>query len=746
MSEAPRTRDLLRMVRWRIEPFAVLLVAFAVVFYLNVLVHGDPSRLSGGALLYAAGWNFLLALFLTLLLELTYAAIRIVGSLFQRTGRLWTYSVPALSVFFLIVEPMFSSGGILDAILKDTGMISSLYLTMLMFLSVGIFLLLVYLPIFHGLNAAFLLASILLSRLLLLPLQNLFFPQIADFTIGLFLLFVVIAFSLAALFYLYLQTRRRIGLSPHYERFAPDRFWFFALLPVIAFSVFSLVYLRGEQRVFHPLLDIFYLNLFGSLSVALLILFSMLRFEARNGRALRLPASRSALFLAVVLFSTVTGLVRSYQPDYVFFARETAAGRFLELISVLADGDLDGNSVWPGQDSDDNNAGVRRESKGEYRSNALDLKPSGYPGVDRILITFVIDGAVLENPVYATDRDEAAGAEPGLQSVAPEGMRYWMQPSNQPERSLRALLQGLSSFEEVHGVERRSLLSFAAEDGYRTLCFGFDDGSNYFLHDHPARLDAGCQVFESLPVAESTNFEACIADSLQAAEKLIAQYREKHTFAWLHIDTRRCMGREGLTSADKRLALTKVLDDLKSPVSPYRFLSDPTRRLLGVIMETGYLPYFYVSARDEFWRAKRGATLYSEILSGHLFFMRWYFADMLEEESNDAEDPANVLRSAEQLYQRNGATDMNGWVFLQEAPDESVRWFRETIGLQGTEHRLPAMMLYYDARRRRLVYSHGMWNRTVEFQSRERLNEETPDDASDADGAEPGALERRLQR
>jgi hypothetical protein len=92
---------------------------------------------------------------------------------------------------------------------------------------------------------------------------------------------------------------------------------------------------------------------------------------------------------------------------------------------------------------------------------------------------------------------------------------------------------------------------------------------------------------------------------------------------------------------------------------------------------------------------------------------------MLEGTSGNEKGPAVVLRNAEAIYQKNGAADMNGWVFLQEDPDESIRWFRQTIGLQSDEeHRLPAMMLYYDARRRRLIYSHGMWNRTVEFEEK----------------------------
>jgi hypothetical protein len=710
MSEAPPIREILPLVRWRVEPFAILLLAFAFLYYVNVLVYGDSSRLSAGALLYAAGWNFLLALFLAFLFELSYAAIRIAGSLFLRTGRLWTYSVPALSVFFVIVEPIFTSGRILDVILKDHGIVSSIYLTMLMILSVLIFLLLVYLPVFHGLNAAFLLASILLSRLLLLPLQNLFFPHPADFSIGLFLLFSVLAISLAFLFYLYLQTRRRTGLSPHYERFDAGFSWFVVPLILIVCSGFGLVYLREKQRLFHPLLDIFYLNLIASLSIALIFLYSLLRYEARNGKPFRLPALWFSVFLLMVCVSTLMGLVRSYQPDYAFFARKTAAGQFLELISVLADRDRDGNSFWPGQDADDSNPGIRREGRGEYRYNRLDLRPEGYPSVDRILITFVIEGSVLDNPLYAT--------EPNVKLSAPEGWPYWMQPSNQPERSLRALFQGLTSYEEVNGVERRSLLSMAAEDGYRTLCFGFDDGSNYFRHDHPARLDAGCQVFEALPIPQSDQLETCMSDSLQAAEKLIAQYREKHTFVWLHLDARRC-GKSRLTFAERFQAIMQILTGLHSPQSSYPFLSDPSRRMLGVIMETGYLPRFYVRARDEFWRAERGAMLYGEILSGHLFFLRWYFADMLEGTSGNEKGPAVVLRNAEAIYQKNGAADMNGWVFLQEDPDESIRWFRQTIGLQSDEeHRLPAMMLYYDARRRRLIYSHGMWNRTVEFEEK----------------------------
>ncbi len=715
MSETPRIRDLLRLLGWRVEPFAILLVAFFSVFCLNILVHGDPPYLSTAALLYAAGWHFLLALFLTLTLELTYATVRAVGSLFQRTGRLWLYSVPALSVFFLIVEPLFSSGDILQTILHGSGMMSSVYLTVLMFLSVAVFLLLVFLPVFHGLNAAFLLASILLSRLLLLPLQHLFFPQPADLSLQPFLSFVAISFALASLLYLYLQTRRRTALSPYYERFTPGPAWFLAMLPVLLLSGVGFLFIKTGMRIFHPLLDVFYLNLTASISIALLFLFAVLRWESSKKAALRLPELTFLSVLVLLFATTLSLLVRTYEPEHVFFARKTPAGRFLDLISVLADRDRDGNSFWPGQDPDDANPGIRRESKGEA-NQSLTLKPSGVPGVDRILITAVIDGAVPHNPVYAIQQDDSTGAEPGLQKSAPKELQFWMQPSNRPERSLRALLRGLSSFEEARGFERRTILSYAAEDGYRTLCFGMDDGSDYFTHEHPARLDSGCQVFEPLPVPETDNLQDCMHRSLQTAETLIQKYREKHTFVWIHLDTRRCPQEPSLSATEQRDTVLQVFEDLHSPSRDYPFLSDPRRRMLGVALETGYLPYFYVSAQDEFWRASSGAILYSQILSGHLFFLRWYFVDMLEKGPQSEDGPATVLRRAEKEFQRNGAGDLNGWVFLHEAPDEDVRWFRDVLGIQGVQ-RLPALLLYYDARRRRLIYSHGMWNRTIEFRS-----------------------------
>lgn len=729
-------------MRWRTEPAALILFAFFLVFFLNVVVYGDPDHRSIGGYLYAAGWNLVLCFFFAVLLEMVFALVRMVGAAFLRTGKLWTYSVPALSVFALIVHPLLTAGGMLDVVLHAKGMTMGIYVTFLLSLSLLVFVILLVLPVFHGLNAAFLLAGIVVARLVLLPLENLLFPHDASFSMLLFLQLIVVCMVLAALFYAFFLTRRRLGLSPHYERFRPGRLWFATFLPVLLAGPVGLVILRDGRRLFHPLLDVFYLNLITALALVVLFMLFVLRREAGDRRGVRLPPMQTVAFLGILLLLVLAGLLRGYRPEYVFFARETAAGRFLELVSVTADRDHDGNSFWPGRDPDDGNDGVRREGRGEYRNQGLgDIRSSGYAGIDRVLVTVVVPGSLERNPLY----ENTGSIE--LEFSGP-GPRYWMQPSNVPERSLRALMQGLTSLEESHGLVKRSLMSIAAEDGYRTLCLGMDDGSGYFRLEHSARLDRGCQVFERIPVPEARVVEGespittCLSSALQSAEKIVEQYREKHTFVWIHLDTRQCRQPEAVHAgsaeererleAERNLSIRKAsgvaLARLKSFHSEYYWLSNSARRLLIVHMQTGYLPLFHVNARDEFWRAKDGDFLYSGILSGHLFFFRWYFADSLRRSEEGKEEKAgSMLRDAERTYQAASTQDLNHWIFLQESPDENVRWFREVIGLEGAEHRLPASLLFYDVRNGRIHYSHGMWNRLLTFREKPNATPEIDD-------------------
>ncbi|MBW7857107.1 MAG: hypothetical protein H3C43_02120 [Leptonema sp. (in: Bacteria)] len=695
MSEIPTAKNLIKFVKLRLDSFVVVILCFMITGWLNLYLNQDSSRWSLNGFFYFSGLCFLISVIFGLWLELTYLVVKPIGALLLRSGKLWVYSVPAISVFLLIVEPALQMTSIHFLYWQS---LEGWQFILLALFVVALFLLLLVLPIFHGLNSAFLVVSILMSRVVFVPLQNIVFESLS---VNLFILFIILNLILSLLLYSFFQTRRRIGLSPHYERFRPNLYWFFVFgVSIVLLLLLLLIWPNG---FLHPLLDTLYISLGFSISLSIFGLLTILYFESFSRHWLRLPVGKLSLILLLLVFSTIIYIIRSYKPDYIFFSRNTSVGQVLELLTVLVDRDNDGNSWWPGQDPDDSNQGIRREAKGEYKNRSLDLTPIGFvQGVDQILVTFVIPGIIEENPIYLKNQDWA--------NDLPYLAHRWLQPSNRPERSLRALLQGLTSLEEVHQLSRRSLFSFAADDGYRTICLGLDYGQPYFHSGHWTKLDSGCQVFEplSLPQVEAEpQFESCIELALIEAERLIAKYQEPNNFVWLHIDTRQC--KTNLDLSTRRQLVIDKIEQLRTFKAELPFLTNQNRRMLSLILETGFLPYFYAEERN-----KNDSALFNEVLSSHLFLMRWYFAGILSQPNSESFAATQVLRKAENEYQAAGSNDLNNWVFLQEEPNQHIGWFRDVVGL-STQPRLPATLLHYDPRRRRLVYSHGIWNTQIEL-------------------------------
>lgn len=694
MSEIPATKNLLKFVTFRIDSFVVMILCFMISSWLNLYLHQDFDRQSISGFFYFTGWSFLISISFSLLIELTYILVKPIGALLQRSGKLWFHAVPAIAVFFLLIEPFI---GINDIISLQ----SFAAVTVIVFLIVLSFSILLFLPIFHGLNSAFLVAAILISRFFFLPFQHLAFEILS---INLYIMSNLV-FSL--LLYLFFQTRRRIGLSPHYERFRPNRIWFLSLIAIVASIV--LVIWIWKNGFFHSLLDTLYLSLALGISLSIFVLMFILYIESFSKHWLKLPIGKICILFLLLTVSTATYLIRSYKPEYVFFIRNTSVGQLLDLFAVLFDQDNDGNSWWPGRDPDDSNQSIRREAKGEYKNRPLNLAPIGQVGSDKILVTYVIPGVIEENPIYLKNQEWAND----LTYLA----HRWLQPSNQPERSLRALLQGLTSLEEVHRISRRSIFSFAVDDGYRTICLGVDYDQpyfpSYFHSGHWSKLDSGCQVFEPLTVKQLVTsspvdkFESCVDLVLTEAEKLIAKYQEAHNFIWIHIDTRQC--KSNLDINVRRQLLQNRIEQLKSYQPNLPFLTNQSRQMLSLILETGYLPYFYAEPRN-----RTDSVLFNELLSSHLFLMRWYFADILKLPNSESFEVTQVLRKAEEQYQNAGSRDLNSWIFLQEAPDQHIRWFRDVVD-GSLESKLPATILNYDPRRRQFVYSHGIWNQSIEI-------------------------------
>ena len=726
----PRLQSMRSIVRSRLEPFVVIIISGFVVLFLNLILQHNALWSSQSAYLYSVGWIFLIVLASAIIFEFLFAIVRFVGAIFVRGGHVWSLSVPALTVFFLLIEPLLSltvspqetAVSWFEAVMLQMSLLSFTEWSIVIVAAISVFAIIVTLPVFYGLNSSFLLAATIVSRLLLLPVQSLLFSNPASFSILQFLGFVAVVVGFSILFYFYFQIRRRVGLSPFYERFKISNLAIVLTLIMIVSCCIALLVLAQATSNYRIQMIITYVTVIAAVLIMLLLYLLILKYEAKTNRSIRIRYSHAFIVLVLLIASGITALIRNYEAAYIFFARPAIAGNLFEQLSLLTDTDHDGNSRWPGKDPDDTNAAIRIEASADVSADLSEIEPIGYTMLNHTLLTFVIDGDLIENPIYSNDTSKTHSAiivrPPQSEAADSIGLQSALQTSNQPERTLRSWFQGLTSLEEINETTRRSLLSIAAEDGYRTLCFGNDDGSGYFSHQHRSKLDAGCQVFETIETTGDTttttnDFQSCLSDSITKANSLASQYAEKHTFLWLHIDTRRCNDKSNMQSADqKRDAIASLIQLIQSPASPYHSISGFSHKYLSLILETGYLPRYSIATYDTTRQSHTSALVFSPSLSSHLLLFRWYFTELFEAHKDHDHPSLSALRKAEKLHQAGAATDLNNWIFLHSANQADKV---DILSIGKSSNRLPSSILYYDSRQRQLRYSHGIWNRTVFF-------------------------------
>ncbi len=465
-----------------------------------------------------------------------FFAMRISAALATHGRGLPARIAPGLAVFVLIAHPLllFFAGG--DA------SFTVLRAVLAVVLSLGAGLFLIYIsPVFRGYNAAFLLFAAVGARIVM-------FPARYENDALLFLVYALNLLACAFFLFIVLQIRYRLHLHPHYESVpVPAQFLKFGLILAVACAglyVLNAFYLKayspalidggvpfgfgtsgGQLSVYHVPAGVYFVCaaqwFLGLRSLRRTAPAQKLRNE-QNGTRLSILGSFAAGTLALAAAVLLVLLpLREHSLLRNIVSAGGAGAEMLTAAGMLLDGDRDGNSNWPGGDPDDGDACVRRDLARNCRiesADQADLRPAEFVGdanPDRLRSNTYL---------FTIVADEFRSTPDNLRR------RPVLLSSDRPERSLRALLQGLDGVAEYRGARDLSFPAELARRGVRTICTGTGGNYDYFQVRRPLQLDAGCQIFEPLDDSQRT-----LSAAVRRARSLRRGYSEPAgNLVWMH--------------------------------------------------------------------------------------------------------------------------------------------------------------------------------------------------------------------
>lgn len=555
------------------------------------------------SLLNAAVILAIYALAYAIFAQALFSIVRLIAAIFSHGQTVFARITPGLAVFLLTGEPLLQQAGIYYGTANaELGLLWALAPPALL-ISLLVGAVLIYLsPVFRGYNAMFILTAAIAARIVLFPVN----PGAG---VAAFLIYQLTLLLTAFFVFITIQIRYRLHLWPNYEAVeVPERF---VRIGGIIAVICSLLYVGVELPWFDS-------RAYGGRESApyfvptavwfvCAVQWTITAWLLERGRSVSLSQQKEQIQAAVLRSLTITIAVLLAVLFAVtgfpqaglgrLTATHSTSGELLFLTGMLLDADRDGNSLWPGQDPDDNDPCVRKDFRRACAGFDVTSQSDRQPKAD---LTRTVAPAsaretrvtVLHDPTAPRFPRPPAGnvilitwvtAETNIPGDPTPIPIYFA--ANRPEYALAALLRNTDGMGDappenrdarsVPASEKESipLPSALSRNGYRTICTGRAAGRSYFRTGHATHLDAGCQVFQPLDgLAKNTTGGETGAQSAALNETatrlrpsninrtvleglfVFDRYREDHAnFLWIHYEDPESLR---LSIRDKRTANT----------------------------------------------------------------------------------------------------------------------------------------------------------------------------------------------
>ena len=446
----------------------------------------------------------------------------------NRLDKLFSYAVPSLLYFWLLVEPWLNSESsgfhYPDSLLENFRFIGLILLFLIFsFVFIRIF---PSLSLFHSIC---ILTAALIGRVILPPTSLLQEGAIQNIS-----LYLLLTFSLFSTLSMHMYLKRSYFLQTFHiplPRLILHLLLFISPVVILIANKqgISIPFLADEgETIFSVTQTLYSLAMVWCsqgivlLIIALLCSFRQDKLSQKTWRGLLIT---SYLFIGIFFCSLLNMIPRKI--NTILEKPVSASSLTMEslyLFSILWDKDGDGNSLWPGNDPHDQDPCIRKDfryycidfswklrKRNSHKQSSYGIKNSD-SNVILISIVNPLDSAIL--PTFT-----------GFYQ------RKLILHSDSPVRSIHSHWQNLTLKETHQGTTRESLISKIAQQGRRTICTGWTGQKDYFQLRKSPKLDQGCQVFQPL---DSKKSELNFSFVGKYALKLYKEYRERKNFVWIY--------------------------------------------------------------------------------------------------------------------------------------------------------------------------------------------------------------------
>ncbi|MFN3605339.1 MAG: hypothetical protein ACK4UJ_11585 [Leptonema sp. (in: bacteria)] len=495
-------------VRW--EVFLIHQLVFLIAFLLDFFLSKNFFILVPYEFLFVTLFYISLSFLWSLLVEFMYIVLKFFSTVLLRLGDLWKYSIPSILVFLLVIYPLFNLTELKNINLDLAGIKGNIYIVSIGLTILISILLILFFPMFYGLNGGFAIISCIISYSFISYIQYTFKIVFTLFE------FLFLYYAFVFLFFLFLQTRRRFSLNILYENFIYPFMFITLVFLILLVSIYYRV--KFSKHFFHFLLITFiiYLILFD------LILILLLNFESTLNRRLFKISFSKILIIFIFNVSLILYLYTNFNSNYLIHLKKTNSNLVYFILTkfhFLFDKDKDGENNLFANDIEDLN--IFSRSEGKWIKNEEIRLPE-------------MNQNQFSNYIFITIY---------LRDFPNESKEYFVASSVDIRKTLFSLLYNTSSYETyllLNGGKNldksKSILSFLTENFFRTICLGYLNNNSYFYANSEYKLDKGCEILETIETIKLPLLKENITYFFEKSKYYIQNYKTNKNFIWLHWD------------------------------------------------------------------------------------------------------------------------------------------------------------------------------------------------------------------